>query len=111
MTEKLGVGPVEATERLAAAQERLAEVLDSANGGGGVDEESRMRLRSIDVQLLKIYEDLGNTQTQDIAALRGDISELTVAIRDLIRAARPPAQRPPNNPAAPRPPGPPPRRG
>jgi hypothetical protein len=93
LTQKLGPGPVEATERLARAQERMADVLDSAEAAGGLDEESRMRLRSIDVQLLKIYEDLGSRNADDLRALRGDIGELTGAIRDLIRAARPQAAR------------------
>jgi hypothetical protein len=100
LTEKLGMGPVAATERLARAQEHLAEVLDnSQNTAGGLDEESKMRLRSIDVQLLKIYEDIGARNSRDLDALRSDMGELTAAIRDLIRAARPQRQR-----AAPRPP-------
>jgi hypothetical protein len=59
LTGRLGPGPVAATERLAAAQERLTDVLEEGQRSSGIDEESRMRLRSIDVQLLKIYEDLG----------------------------------------------------
>jgi hypothetical protein len=88
------IGPVSATERLSAAQERLAQVLEEGQRGGGVDEESRMRLRSIDVQLLKIYEDLGAGRNDDVAALRGDLNDLTTAIRDLVNAARAPARRP-----------------
>ena len=94
LTAKLGPGPAQATERLAAAQERLAQVLEEGQRGGGIDEESRMRLRSIDVQLLKIYEDLGMSRNDEVAALRGDLNELTTAIRDLVNAARAPARRP-----------------
>ncbi len=90
LTDKLGPGPVEATERLAAAQERLAEVLDSTRDSGGIDEESRMRLRSIDVQLLKVYEELGASRGGDIEGIRADLGALTQAMRDLTKVARPP---------------------
>jgi hypothetical protein len=93
LTEKLGPGPVEATERLAAAQERLSDVLERGQDSGGIDEESRMRLRSIDVQLLKIYEDLGASRDAELQPLRNDISELTGALRDLVTAARAPVRR------------------
>jgi hypothetical protein len=105
LTGKLGPGPVAATERLAAAQERLSEVLEQNQGNGGIDEESRMRLRSIDVQLLKIYEDIGASRADDVDALRTDLGMLTEALRDLTRVARPtrrPQQPPPAaDPAAP----------
>ncbi|BDW86138.1 hypothetical protein MACH21_23150 [Roseicyclus marinus] len=103
LTAKLGPGPAQATERLAAAQERLSQVLEEGQRGGGIDDESRMRLRSIDVQLLKIYEDLGAGRNEDVLALRGDITELTTALRDLVTAARTPARRP-QAPATPPPP-------
>jgi hypothetical protein len=93
LTERLGPEPVEATQRLAAAQERLAEVLEQGAAGTG-DEESRMRLRSIDVQLLKIYEDLGTSRDAELQPLRADIGELTQALRDLVTAARAPARQP-----------------
>jgi len=94
LTAKLGPGPVQATERLAAAQERLSQVLEEGQRGGGIDDESRMRLRSIDVQLLKIYEDLASSRNEEVAALRDDLTDLTTAIRDLVSAARAPARRP-----------------
>jgi hypothetical protein len=93
LTDKLGPGPVEATQRLAAAQERLSDVLEQGQASGGGDEESRMRLRSIDVQLLKIHEDLGASREAELQPLRSDISELTQALRDLVAAARAPARR------------------
>ena len=91
LTAKLGPGPVEATERLAAAQDRLAEVLEQS-AGRDIDDESRMRLRSIDVQLLKISEDLGTSRDTDLQPLRADINGLTQALRDLVTAARAPAR-------------------
>lgn len=105
LTAKLGPGPAQAAERLAAAQERLAQVLEEGQRGSGIDDESRMRLRSIDVQLLKIHEDMGTGRTDEVTALRDDLNELTTAIRDLVYAARAPARRP--QPAPPRPPEPP----
>ncbi len=93
LTDRLGLGTVEATERLAAAQERLSEILTESNGMGGIDEESRMRLRSIDVQLLKIHEDIGTSRTEEVSALRVDLNDLTTAIRDLVTAAQTPAPR------------------
>jgi len=89
LADRLGPGPVEATARLAASQERLSEVLEQGGGQSPVDEESRMRLRSIDVQLLKIYEDLGRGQGEEIASIRGDLAALTAALQDLTRVARP----------------------
>ena len=90
LTEKLGPGPVEATQRLAQAQDRLAEVLDRSSADGGIDEESRMRLRSIDVQLLKIHEDMAGRRGGDLDAVRDDLSALTTALKDLTKVARPP---------------------
>ncbi len=93
LTRKLGPGPVEATQRLAAAQERLSEVLEVTQGSGGIDEESKMRLRSIDVQLLQVYEQLGAARGSDLDGIRADLAELTTALRELTKVARPPRQR------------------
>ncbi|MEM9320820.1 MAG: biopolymer transporter ExbB [Pseudomonadota bacterium] len=87
LTDKIGPGPVEATERLAAAQEHLSEVLQQGQEDGALDSESRMRLRSIDVQLLKIFEEMGGTRTGQMEDLRGEMAQLTQAMRDLTRAA------------------------
>ncbi|MEM1273114.1 MAG: biopolymer transporter ExbB [Pseudomonadota bacterium] len=87
LTEKLGPGPVEAAERMAAAQENLAEVLRQGQEDGALDSESRMRLRSIDVQLLKIFEEMGGGPTHQMDELRGDLAKLTQAMRELTRAA------------------------
>lgn len=102
LMERLGPGPVEATERLAAAQERLAEVLDATQSEAGIDAESRMRLRSIDVQLLKIFEEIGAGRQDEIGALRGDLAQLTAALRALTEAATAdpaPAPEPASGPA------------
>jgi chromosome segregation ATPase len=88
--ERLALGQ----DRFAAGQERLAEVLAASRSTPAVDEESRLRLRSIDLQLLKIYEELGTTRDAEILLLRRDIGDLTQALRDLVAAARTPPRPP-----------------
>ena len=46
-------------ERIAQAQERMVAALGAReeDGGGGIDAETRARLRSIDTQVLRILED------------------------------------------------------
>lgn len=100
LTERLGFGQVEAVERLSASQDRLAQVLEERGSeNGGMDQESRMRLRSIDVQLFKIFEEMGSARWVEIEALRGEMGQLSEALRALTRAAQPPAatRRPPDS--------------
>ena len=92
LTERLGPGQVQATERLATAQDRLAAALDGVAAEQGLDDESRNRLRSIDVQLFKMAEDLATGRNTDLDALRGDLAQLTGALQALTQAARAPAQ-------------------
>lgn len=75
----------QALNRIAEGQERLVEVLEAqANAGGGhVDAESRMRLRSIDVQLLRILEEMSAGRQETATDLRTDIASLTKAVRQL----------------------------
>ena len=47
----------------------------------GIDAESRMRLRSIDVQLLRILEEMSAGRQESIGDLRGDLVNLTNAIK------------------------------
>ena len=77
----------ELLSRIAEGQERLIAAVTSggAEGALGGDAESRMRLRSIDVQLLKILEEMAAGRQEAIADLRGDLSALTSAIRQLSR--------------------------
>lgn len=76
----------EGQNRIAEGQERLIVALTGAEGGAHSDAESRMRLRSIDVQLLRILEEISAGRQESIADLRGDISTLTASIRQLSRA-------------------------
>jgi len=78
-------GQSAALSRIAEGQDRLIAALTGAEGGAHSDAESRMRLRSIDVQLLRILEELSAGRQESVADLRGDISALTLAIRQLSR--------------------------
>jgi hypothetical protein len=75
-------------KRVAAGQERLAEALESrisqgGGGGGEFDAEARMRLRSLDVQLLRILEDMASGRQEMLDDLRSDIHQLTRAVEAL----------------------------
>ncbi|MEJ6479043.1 MAG: biopolymer transporter ExbB [Octadecabacter sp.] len=73
--------------RVAEGQEALiAKLRDS--GVDGIDAESRMRLRSIDVQLLRILEEMGAGRQEVVADLRSDITSLTRALRQTLNHAR-----------------------
>lgn len=76
-------------ERMTATQDRLVEVLNPETGGS--EAESRMRLRSIDVQLLRILEEMTAGRQETVTDLRNDIAALTQAIRQMSRM--PPAGR------------------
>ncbi|MEZ5768834.1 MAG: hypothetical protein R3D80_15090 [Paracoccaceae bacterium] len=69
--------------RIAEGQQQMIAALEGrADDGGGahVDAESRMRLRSIDVQLLRILEEMSAGRQESLSELRGDIAALTRAI-------------------------------
>jgi len=67
--------------RVAAGQEALIEKLQEG-GGEGIDAEARMRLRSIDVQLLRILEEMSVGRQESIGDLRHELASLAAAIRD-----------------------------
>nr|WP_226341033.1 biopolymer transporter ExbB [Gemmobacter serpentinus] len=71
--------------RIAEGQERMVQALTREDGGPHVDAESRMRLRSIDVQLLRILEEISAGRQESLADLRGDLSALTQSVRQLLR--------------------------
>ena len=77
----------EALDRVAEGQGQIVEVLRSTAGaeGGGLDAESRMRLRSIDVQLLKLFEEMQQGREASVDDLRGDLNALTRSLRQLNR--------------------------
>ncbi|MEO0487006.1 MAG: biopolymer transporter ExbB [Pseudomonadota bacterium] len=77
--------------QVAEGQQRLIAVLNEREGeGAGMDAESRMRLRSIDVQLLRLLEEVSVGRQEAMNDIRNDITSLTRAI-NAAREARTPA--------------------
>jgi hypothetical protein len=70
-------------DRLAATQERLIAHLEAQEDAQPVDAESRMRLRSIDVQLLRLLEEVSSGRHEATAELRQEIARLTRTIEAL----------------------------
>ncbi|MFT3973583.1 MAG: biopolymer transporter ExbB [Amaricoccus sp.] len=76
-------------ERLIASQERVAEILGNRDEeAGGLDAETRARLRSIDTQVLRILEDLSAGRQDMVTEIRQDIAQLTEALRAVASRAR-----------------------
>jgi HAMP domain-containing protein len=69
----------DALERIAAGQDRLIDVLEEKTSDS-IDAESRMRLRSIDVQMLRILEEISAGRQESVAELRMDLANLTAAL-------------------------------
>ncbi|SFL49200.1 biopolymer transporter ExbB [Shimia aestuarii] len=73
--------------RVAEGQERLLHVLEERDDtDGGIDAESRMRLRSIDVQMLRILEEISAGRQETMAELRSDLAGLQRQLRSMARA-------------------------
>jgi len=75
-----------ALAEIAESQQKLAQAITLLAEEGG-DPESRMRLRSIDIQLVRILEEMSAGQQDTVAQLRADIAALNKAIRSLGRRA------------------------
>ncbi|MEP2716007.1 biopolymer transporter ExbB [Pseudophaeobacter sp.] len=71
-------GIATALDRVAVGQETLTEIM-RAHGDVGMDAESRMRLRSIDVQMLRILEEISAGRQESLAELRKDIDLMVKA--------------------------------
>ncbi|MFZ1661763.1 MAG: biopolymer transporter ExbB [Paracoccaceae bacterium] len=72
--------------RLADGQEKLMVAMQGAGGSGGSasgDAESRMRLRSIDTQMLRLLEEVAAGRQEALGDLRADLAQLTRAVRAL----------------------------
>lgn len=69
-----------ALERIADGQEQLIDVLRENGAGEGMDAESRMRLRSIDVQMLRILEEISAGRLEFMVELRKDIDLVVKAM-------------------------------
>ena len=79
MAVQLGdqAGAADAMERIADGQDRMVAALERR-----MDQppESRMRLRSIDVQMLRILEEISAGRQETMAELRQELSYLTKAL-------------------------------
>ena len=98
-----GSNPVNAAlTRVAEGQERLIDVIQEhqvkSGGESGLDAESRMRLRSIDVQMLRILEEISAGRQETMTELRTDLAALT-RIFNQMRDTRP-GMTPPMHPNA-----------
>ena len=81
-----------ALDRLADGQERIAALLEgrrSEDPEPHIEAETRLRLRSMDVQLLRILEELSAGRQESMADLRADLAMLTQAVRQLNRQPPP----------------------
>jgi hypothetical protein len=89
MTERMeATAPTaSAFARIAEGQERLIEVLDHKSETEGLDAESRMRLRSMDVQMLRILEEISAGRQETMAELRTDLSAIGRALDRIARQA------------------------
>ncbi|SIT77782.1 biopolymer transporter ExbB [Pontibaca methylaminivorans] len=69
-------GTADALMRIALSQEQLLDLLQERSTGEGLDAESRMRLRSIDVQMLRILEEIAVGRQESLAEMRKDIEHM-----------------------------------
>lgn len=76
-----GDAATQALGRVAEGQDRLVALMERQGGGDGMDAESRMRLRSIDVQMLRILEEISAGRQESVGELRSDIKDLTNALQ------------------------------
>ncbi|MBO9474478.1 biopolymer transporter ExbB [Shimia sp. R10_1] len=74
--------------RLAEGQEALLAKLSEGGGlgEGGIDAESRMRLRSMDVQMLRILEEISAGRQESMAELRTELSGISRVLRRVAKA-------------------------
>ena len=79
--QKQDSGQAALLQRIAEGQERLIKRLEDG-GIDGLDAESRMRLRSIDVQLLRVLEEMSAGRQETMSEIRADIAGLTRALKD-----------------------------
>lgn len=81
LTHRMGeANPLNVTMmRVAEGQERLLHKLEHQEPGGdaGLDAESRMRLRSIDVQMLRILEEISAGRQETMTEIRTDLAALS----------------------------------
>ncbi|UYV38477.1 biopolymer transporter ExbB [Rhodobacteraceae bacterium D3-12] len=79
--------------RVAEGQEAILEEMRQSpkvGGEAGIDAESRMRLRSIDVQMLRILEEISAGRQETMSELRTDINALVRVLSDQMKAKQRP---------------------
>ncbi|MGR3541336.1 MAG: biopolymer transporter ExbB [Hasllibacter sp.] len=90
LTEKLSDGGVADAALMQVAEGQRDIVAAVRDGGaGGLDAESRMRLRSMDVQMLRLLEEVSAGRQESLAALRREMSDLRDALSGVQRPAPP----------------------
>jgi len=73
-------GVTAALERVALGQDALLDHMREHGAGEGIDAESRMRFRSMDVQLLRILEEISAGRQESMMELRKDLELLVKAL-------------------------------
>lgn len=89
MSEGMNAGPISTSAldgmslaRLVDSQDRLTEVLSTqSDESGQLDAETRMRLRNIDVQLLRILEEMSAGRQDSVAELRTELAAIAAALQ------------------------------
>ena len=92
LTDRLdtAIDPTDALNRVAEGQEKLlAYMIQEKTNEEGIDPESRMRLRSIDVQLLKLLDELKDGRAASVSQISAELGQVTHALRQLTRNTRP----------------------
>jgi len=77
----------EVFERIATSQSEMTRILrDREDSAGLLDSEARSRLRNIDVQLLRVLEEMSSGRQESIGDLRADLATLAQSILALANA-------------------------
>ncbi len=90
LADKVDTGgtTTQALERVADGQDKLVTYFEGQGPGDGIDAESRMRLRSIDVQMLRILEEISAGRQESMTELRGDLNALIKVVQGERNAPR-----------------------
>ncbi len=77
-------------ERIAVGQEKMLEALQkqASEAGDSGDAESRMRLRNIDVQLLRVLEEISAGRQDSISEIRQDLATLIYTLQQAVDAGK-----------------------
>lgn len=72
---------VEALQQVAQTQSAMMNALSTGDMEFGLDAESRQRLRSVDVQLLRLTEEIAAGRQETMADLRSELARLGATLR------------------------------